>query len=231
LFLPEHAGVFTRLRVGFRALRVLEKKPDDSIAAPVLNASIDGEVFAHLLGELAQSEAGRKLLRDRPCMKNGVDLDSLAQLPQTTLGHALAAYYRDNRIQPFETPYSTDKDVDYLIKRYRETHDLVHVLTDYGTDALGEMELQAFVAGNLGLRTSVMILCFAAVLTPHGLPPIWKYTDKLRAAFKRGQQSASILLPHYEQYFTWNVDDARRAMRLAPKHEPSGLGVGGLTFT
>jgi ubiquinone biosynthesis protein COQ4 len=64
----------------------------------------------------------------------------------------------------------------------------VHVLTGYGTDALGEMELQAFALGNLSLRTSALILLFAATLQPHGLPPIWRYTDKLRAAFSRGRR-------------------------------------------
>jgi ubiquinone biosynthesis protein COQ4 len=216
LHLPERANVLTRLRIGYRALRILEKKPDDSVAAPVLNASIDGEVFERQVATLGQTADGREILSTRPCMRDGADLTVLAAMPDGTLGRALARYYQDNGILPFETPYPTHKDVDYLIKRYRETHDLVHVLTDYGTDALGEMELQAFAAGNLGLRTSVMILVFAAILMPHGLPPVWKYAGKLWAAYRRGRASKNILRPYYERYFSWSLDDARSAIELAP---------------
>jgi ubiquinone biosynthesis protein COQ4 len=223
LYLPEGASVFTRLRVAIRALRVLEKKPDDSVAAPLFNASLDGDRFEALVRELSQSEEGRALLRARPSMQgSSIDLDALRAMPEGTLGRAFAKYFDDNKIQPFESPYEVRNAVDYLVKRYRETHDLVHVLTGYGTDALGEMELQAFALGNLSLRTSALILLFAATLQPHGLPPIWRYTDKLRAAFSRGRRSAKIVAHPYERFFSMSVEDARRALRIAEARSAQG---------
>lgn len=216
LFLPERASVLTRLRVAVRALRVLEKRPDDTVAAPVLNASLDGDTFERHVRAMANSELGRALLAKRPSLqRSNLDLDALRAMPEGTLGRAFAKYFEDHKIAPFESPYEVRNDVDYIVKRYRETHDLVHVLTGYDTDALGEMELQAFALGNLSLRTSVLILTFAAILRPHGLPPMWKYADKLRHAFARGRRSSNIVAHEYERFWAMSVEDARRAMGFA----------------
>ena len=129
LFLPEGASLFTRLRVAVRALKVLEKRPDDSVAAPLFNASLDGDVFQRLCSELAKSDDGRELLATRPSLQgSSIDLAALGRLPEGTLGNAFARYFSDNGIQPFESPYEVRNDVDYLVKWYRETHDLHHVV-------------------------------------------------------------------------------------------------------
>jgi len=86
----------------------------------------------------------------------------------------------------------------------------------YGTDPVGEMELQAFVLANLGLRQCIMILLFAAVLRPDGLPPVWTYTDKLRAAYRRGRQCKHIVRPRYERYWESTVEEVRQQLSLAP---------------
>lgn len=217
LFLPEGASLFTRLRVAVRALKVLEKRPDDGIAAPLFNASLDGDIFHRLCTELAKSEDGRELLADRPSLQgSNIDLAALGGLPEGTLGNAFARYFKDNGIQPFESPYEVRNEVDYLVKWYRETHDLHHVVTGYGTDSLGEMELQAFVAGNMGLRTSVLILLFAAVLRPHGLPPIWKYARKLRAAYRRGQRTERLVRVRYERFWESTVETVRQRLGIPP---------------
>ena len=39
---------------------------------------------------------------------------------------------------------------DYVATRLREVHDVFHVVTGYGTDDIGELELQWFNCGNLG---------------------------------------------------------------------------------
>ena len=217
LFLPEGAGPLIRCKVGYRALTVLAKQKDDSVAAPLFNVCIDGEIFARLGAKLARTDDGQELLRARPNLQSGaVNMATLHALPEGTLGHELARYYVDNGIKPFESPYPISNDVDYLAKRYRETHDIVHVLTGYGTDPVSELELQAFALGNLGLRQCIMIILFAAVTRADGLPPVRKYTDKLWAAYRRGRKCKDILGPHYERYWESTVEDVRQQLHLPP---------------
>lgn len=215
LYLPEGASLWTRLRTAVRALRVLEKHPDDPVAAALLNAALDGDLYRREADALAKTEFGQKLLRERPTLQKGaVDLVALAKLPEGTVGRAFADYFVQNKIEPFSTPYEVRNDVDYLIKWYRETHDLHHILTGYATDAVGEMELQAFALGNMGFRVSVMILFFAALLRPHNLPPMWKYWSRLEAAHRRGKQSANLFQARYEQYLEASVESLRTALRI-----------------
>ncbi len=217
LTLPDGASLFTRVRAAFKALKVLDKHPDDPVAAALLVAALDGDIFRRQAEHLAQTAFGQALLAERPSLQKGaVDLSALAKLPEGTVGRAFADYFEKNKIQPFSTPYQPRHEGDWLAMWYRETHDLHHVVTGYATDAVGEMEVQAFALGNLGFRTSVMILFFAAVARPHDLPPMWRYWDRLKVAYRRGQQSANLFTVRYERSFEQTVCELRAALRVPP---------------
>lgn len=216
LTLSENASRLERLKVGLRALKRLEGAEDDPIAQQVFNAAIDGDTFGRLVLALWNTDEGRELLTDRPTLQGEtLDLPGLSALPEGTLGRAFARYFEDNRIQPFTTPFELRSDTDYLIRRYRETHDLVHVVTGYGTDSLGEMEVQAFVAGNLGLRSCWLILAVGALLRQHGLPPIWRYTDRLRAAHRRGRRAKRLLSLRFERHWESPVAEVQHLLGLS----------------
>lgn len=159
LHLPESASLFTRVRVALKALKVLKGDEGNPVAGQLVNECLDREVYASLVQALARSEDGRRMLSARPSLqRKDVDLDALERLPEGTLGHSFARYFRDNKISPFETTIELKSDIDFIGKRYRETHDLLHVLTGYGTDVMGEIELQAYALGNLGIRTAALIV-------------------------------------------------------------------------
>jgi ubiquinone biosynthesis protein COQ4 len=222
LYLPEGAGYLARFKVAVRAMTVLAKVKEHGIAAPVLNVSLDAEVFSRISEELRRTEEGQVLLRTRPNLQAGaLDLEALHALPEGTLGKALARYYVDNGIEPFESPYPVRNDVDYLAKRYREVHDVVHVITGYGTDPVGELELQAFMFANAGLRQCLMIIAFAALLRPDGLPPVWRYADKLHTAYRLGRQCKDLVGPLYEDFWAASVEEVRQQLELAPQRVQS----------
>jgi ubiquinone biosynthesis protein COQ4 len=205
------------LRAALRALKVLDKHPDDHVAAALMVAALDGDIFRKQAQTLAQTDFGQALLKDRPTLQKGAfDLAALAQMPVGTVGHAFAEYFEKNKIQPFSSPYQPRDEGDYHARWYRETHDLHHLVTGYAIDAVGEMEVQAFALGNLGFRTSLLILFFAAVARPHNLPPMWKYWGRLKVADRRGQQSANLFTVRYEQFFGQTVEALRAALKVPP---------------
>lgn len=224
LYLPERAGAFTRARVALRAFFVLAKDQAHGIAGPVLNMSMDAEVYRRMAAEFACSEAGRALLRERPNLEAGsLDVAALGELPEGTLGRALARYYLDNRLSPFASRYQVRDEVEYLAKRYREVHDVLHVVTGYGTDPLSELELQAFVFGNIGLRQCLLILTMTALLRPMGTPWVWTYADRLLTAYRRGRASKNVAVqPRYEHHWTSTVEEVRQLIGLAPLPAPRG---------
>jgi ubiquinone biosynthesis protein COQ4 len=207
--LPAHASLLTRVRLGLRALDVLKDDPGNPYYGPLLNACLDGETYARTARRWRTTEEGRRLLDERPDLQGrALDLEALARLPEGTLGHAFARYFRDNGLEPFVTAFPIESDVDYLSKRYRETHDLFHVITGYATDERGEMELQAFVLGNLGVRQAALILAYSLPrqLRRRGLAGAGDDLGRLRAAFRRGRRSRELLGVRFERLWTQPVD-------------------------
>ncbi len=202
LTLPANASLLTRIRTSLRALEVLSDDPGDPHYGPLLNACLDSDTYAKLARVWRASPESRRLLDERPSLQGGeLDLDALARLPEGTLGHEFARYFRDNGVEPFITAFPIETDVDYLSKRYRETHDLFHVITGYATDEPGEMELQAFVLGNLGVRQALLILAYSLTgrLRQRGLEDLRAYVGRLYAAYRRGRRSRELLSVRYER--------------------------------
>ena len=65
-----------------------------------------------------------------------VEMDYLRSLPSGTLGRAWAEHLDANGLDPFVRG-----------PRRQQLHDGIHVLTGYGTDPVGEAEVQAFLLG------------------------------------------------------------------------------------
>lgn len=208
--LPANASILTRGRLGLHALKVLADDPGNAYYGPLLNACLDGDTYAKLARSWRESAEGRSLLDERPSLQGReLDLEALVRLPEGTLGHELARYFRVNGLEPFVTSFPIETDVDYLSKRYRETHDLFHVITGYATDEPGEMELQAFVLGNLGLRQTIMILAFSLPgrVKTMGLKGFGAYARRLYAAFRRGRRSRELLSVRYERLWERPVSE------------------------
>ena len=200
--LPENASLLTRVRLSLHALKVLSDDPANTYYGPLINLCLDSDTYAKLARTWRESDEGRRMLDERPTLQGReLDLDALASLPEGTLGHEFMRYFRNNGIEPFVTAFPIKTDVDYLSKRYRETHDLFHVLTGYATDEDGEMELQAFVLGNLGVRQAILILMYSLPgrFKHGGLPAVRAYLRKVRAAYRRGQRSRELLSVRYEK--------------------------------
>lgn len=199
--LPENASVFARVRLGLRCLRILVDDPANPYYGPLLTVTLDRERFQAIAREWRARQDERVLLDERPTLQGpDLDLDALASLPEGTLGSELARYFERNGIAPFVTLFSIDTDVDYLCKRYRETHDLFHVITGYATDEPGEMELQAFVLGNLGIRHAALIVAFSIPrqIQKNGPLSLRAHLRRLRAAYGRGRRSRELLSVPYE---------------------------------
>lgn len=222
LYLPEDASLFTRVRVALQALKVLKGDEGNPVAGQLINECLDRSVYASLVQKLQCSEEGRRLLSDRPSLQSrDLDLAVLGSLPEGTLGHEFARYFRDNKISPFETTIELKSDIDFIGKRYRETHDILHLLTGYGTDVMGEMELQAYVLGNLGIRTAALIVLVGTLgqlKERQAGVDLSEYTRRIWAAFHRGRASRLFLDFRFEDH--WETPVASLRTRLCAQTGP-----------
>lgn len=225
---PLGASVFQRLKLGFKALQILQYEPDHPEQGALFEWCLDSGLHRTVVKKLKATDEGTRILEHRPTLQ-GTDLDlaSLAALPAGTFGNEFARYFERNKIHPFLTTFAVTSDEVYLAKRYRETHDLLHVITGYETHMLGEMELQAFVLGNLRFPSAAMILVFAMGirLKACGLRQMGAYLRRLAGAYRRGARSRMMLGIEFERHWATPVAELT-AQWCAPEEALPEVTVG-----
>ncbi len=111
------------------------------------------------LERVRASEAVRELMAER-YLAPPVDPQALAALPEGSLGHALAHHLLDHG---FDADYfrkvEVQSDLDWVLMRMRQSHDLWHVVTGIGIDREGEIALKAFELAQTWRPMAAVITC------------------------------------------------------------------------
>jgi len=167
------------------------------------------------------SDEGRRLLERRPELnRDQVDYDALRRLAADTLGGAYIRHLDDNGLsadtQAADTRYVDDPDVAYLIRRFRQTHDVWHPLTRLGTQPWEEVTIHAFSYGQLRLPVSALVLWFGAI--KHGLlERRWgMLRHTLADAYRKGRAARPLLGVTWEDQWAEPIAEVRRRYDIVP---------------
>ena len=174
--------------------------------------------FAALLAE------GRRLdspiLRERPEIDGqSVDFERLRSLPADTLGGAYVRHLDGNGLKLYLDQTSDrvirDPEVGYLIHRYRQVHDIWHVLLGLGVQPHEEVLVHAFVLGLLGLPNSALIVGFGGV--QHLLlRRRWQAIRALPGAYQSGRAAAGLLWVRLEELWERPLAQVRAELGVEP---------------
>ena len=188
------------------------------------------------VGRMRAHPTGRRVLADRPDLAAALsNMPALAALPPGSLGRAFhdamsrpggvpgyllaGLIYRDGFFDRYDMP----DDARYAIERTRWLHDLLHVLTGYGTDLASEGLLIYF---ELGYRLTLPFSL--AALTPQGLGPRLflrphvgqrRWRALLRQAHAHGTAAQQRLPPMYaywEELLPRPLAEAREELGIVP---------------
>ncbi|MDZ8078782.1 MAG: Coq4 family protein [Nostoc sp. SerVER01] len=108
-----------------------------------------------------------------------VEIEKLGSLPTGTFGRSWANFLHEHNLTPFTTG-----------SRRKQLHDGVHVLTGYGTDPIGEAELQAFLLGTKFTITNLMLGLGLLRVIHKNLNSQQQFSwDRLWQAYQRGLHS------------------------------------------
>ena len=212
-----------RMVAGLRAFRRLIDNPADPLEGPIFQMCAEHALMRKVTRSFQRHAEGRRLLAERPRLDaNTMSLAMLAELPERSLGRAYGAYFGENGIIPFEPPrLAVVTAEDYVATRLRETHDIVHVVTGYATDDIGELELQWFNFGNLGWGPLPLLVIVASFvmgrMTKYG--GLWSVCKRARAAYRRGRRSRALASVCWEDYLHMPLRDVQ-ALLCAPAEAP-----------
>lgn len=206
------------IRLGQALVRTLadsEQTTEIHVAEELTGRRRYRELLAGNDAELAE------LLRLRPelCSQQ-VDYDALRALPRHTLGGAYAAHLDENGLsadyQAALTRYVDDDDMAYLMRRFRQTHDVWHALIGLGIQGHEEVIVHAFSWGQLRLPVSAMVVVFGGI--KHiVLEARWTaLRHALHEAYALGRDAAPLLPVHWETMWEEPLDDVRARYNLRP---------------
>lgn len=177
--------------------------------------------YRKLLAQLRATAEGRRLLAEKPELSSEhLDFAALRALPEGTLGRAYTRHLDGNMIsadyQAARTRHVEDEDMAYLMRRFRQTHDVWHALLDLGITGHEEVVIHAFSWGQLRLPVSAMVVGFGT-LKHLVLERRWgALRHSLGEAYRAGAEAEPLLPVVWEDLWAKPIADVRARFRVRP---------------
>jgi ubiquinone biosynthesis protein COQ4 len=177
--------------------------------------------YRRLLVEMAGTPEGRRLMAERPELASDrVDYDHLRTLPHDTLGgayaHHLDAHNLSADYQAAATRHVDDPDMAYLMRRFRQTHDVWHTLLGMGVEGHEEVLIHWFTFGQLRLPVSALIMLFGS-MKHLVLERRWNaIRHSMMEAYRAGRDAAPLMQVYWEDLWERPLDEVRRTYNVKP---------------
>jgi ubiquinone biosynthesis protein COQ4 len=153
---PERPQAKYRPLRAVRNFQTLMKDKEDTAAVFRIFESLPSKDFLPRIADLALSEQGEELRRTEAWLPEILDDHAtLRRTPKGSLAHAYCDFMEAEGLSAAGLVAESDRAarprfpdlVEWYINRSRDTHDMFHVLTGYGRDALGEASVLLFTHG------------------------------------------------------------------------------------
>ena len=175
--------------------------------------------YRALLGARAATDEGRRLLHERPELSSDhVDYDYLRTLGPHTLGGAYVRHLDTNGLsadyQAAATRHVDDPAMAYLMRRFRQTHDVWHALLGIGVTGHEEVLTHWFSFGQLRLPVSALIMVFGT-LKHMVLERRWgALRHSLMEAYRDGRDAAPLLGVIWENQWEVPLEHVRASYNV-----------------
>ena len=216
----------TRLHpiMALRAVRALLRDPEDTPQVFLLLDALRGKTSQRQLTRFRQTEVGRVVLAERRRLFDRLnDRNKLAALPTGTLGrlyHEFTAAEHFSaqglaEISKFDQVLSPGEDMTLFRERGRDAHDLLHVVTGYGRDPLGEACLTAFTFAQTELKGFMLIAIAATRRIARALPgkPVRRAVFE---GYRRGRRARWLVAADWEMLLAEPIDPIRAQFGVTP---------------
>jgi ubiquinone biosynthesis protein COQ4 len=205
--------------------RLMVDKEDTSQVFAIMHA-LDGDACkVDYVRMLATPDGGRIAYQRLELSEKLMDAAWRASFPPGTVGAAYVNFLETEHLSAAGMIDESHKGIPpeeldrfhpyaWFFRRVRDLHDVWHVLTGYGRDALGEMCLVAFSFQEThGLGWA--LIAGGGFLRAHG-PAAGKARKAILEARRRGKRAAWLPGEDYEALLFEPLEDARRRLGLTP---------------
>ncbi|BAT56684.1 hypothetical protein NOS3756_56960 (plasmid) [Nostoc sp. NIES-3756] len=145
------------------------------------------------------------------------DLEALLQYPPDSLGYTYASHMKQLGFKTLEPEINIDSDSTYVENRWRQTHDIWHVITGFDTSEIGEIGLQAFYLAQLQLPLASLLIANALIAVtlwrPQSLCPLLMAILK---GWEMGSNAKPLIAQKWEQFWEKPVTLLRTELNVQP---------------
>jgi len=207
-----------------RNFQMLMKDKEDTAAVFRIFESLPSKDFLPRIAEFTLSERGAYLRQTEPCLPEILDDHAaLRRTPKGSLAHAYCDFMEAEGLSAAGLVAESDRAgrprfpdlVEWYINRSRDTHDMFHVLTGYGRDALGEASVLLFTHGQAPSQGHLLIGYAGAA----NIKKIAKGTKApvfgaVREAHRIGKGAPPLINQPIRQLLERPLEDVRAELRI-----------------
>ncbi|NOX51360.1 MAG: ubiquinone biosynthesis protein [Gammaproteobacteria bacterium] len=208
--------------VAWRALRRLIADPQQTQEVFTVIRALSGPALQNAYERFRGTEVGSKIIReDIDLLPTLMDRNALSQLPANSFGRHYLAFVQQENITANGLVEASIEDgaiksmhtgLARFETRQRDTHDLWHTLTQYGTDELGEICLLAFTYAQTKNR-GIAVICLAgcAKLRPYYGKGVFSAAWR---AYKDGKRTAWLPAQDWEALLAKPIAEVRTTLGI-----------------
>lgn len=173
--------------------------------------------------KLAENLLSAQMIAER-YMGSDYNLETMLKMPKHSLGWTYAKVINALGYDPkFYRLRSIESDVDYVLNRWRKTHDLHHILTGFALDSQGELGVISVTVAQTGLPVFLFIDLMALLLgflnagkDDQGLEKVKFAFDLISAGIQMGREAKPLFPIKWEEGFERPLDEWREELNIEP---------------
>lgn len=214
------------LAVGSATLSLATPWRDDMIA--VMGEVTGDQAIRYMHGKMKNDHVGSRILEERPRINSKtVDYDHLRTLPEDTFGKKYIDFIGTEKIDPDgrrPVQFVDEPDLAYVMQRYREVHDLIHVLLGMPTHMLGEVVVKWIEGLQLGLPLGLLGGMFGALRLRPKQRSLY-LQEHLWWALRVGRNADFLLNIYFEEHWEQNIHEMREQFKIEepPSNTPKKI--------
>ena len=219
-------------------MKLLLADKEDTLQVFNIMECLNGSNSLRKFKKFSATEQGAARMSERRELPEILDdHETLKQLPEGTVGRAYVNFMEREGLSAAGLVEESEKwydgqprfedDLALYERRMRDTHDLLHVLTGYGRDQLGETSVLAFSHAHNGGLGNLFIAYVGARDLKKGSPKSARVMNSVKEARRNGRDSLPLMSEDIVALLREPLEDARKRLNirepLAYKHALSHL--------
>lgn len=207
-----------------RNFQKLMKDKEDTAAVFKIFESLPSKDFLPRIAGLVMSEKGEQLRATESYLPEILDDHAaLRRTPKGSLAHAYCDFMEAEGLSAAGLVAESNRAgrprfpdlVEWYINRSRDTHDLFHILTGYGRDALGEASVLLFTHGQQPSQGHLLIgYAGAANIKKTVKGTAAPVMSAVREAHRTGKGAPPLIAQPIRQLLERQLDEVRAEMRI-----------------